>query len=59
MWRIWRMYRELTRYGHTTYIRYCPPHFVEWQCPKHQDSKTIHIDEYVEDMSSNLRKIEI
>ncbi|HZC20576.1 MAG TPA: hypothetical protein VE223_02925 [Nitrososphaeraceae archaeon] len=32
-------YRELTRYGHTTYIRYYPPHFVEWQCPKHPDAK--------------------
>jgi hypothetical protein len=43
-------YRELTRYAHTTYIRYDPPHFEEWQCPKHPHVKTIHIDEYIEDM---------
>jgi hypothetical protein len=43
-------YRELTRYAHTTYIRYDPPHFGEWQCPKHPHVKTIHIDEYIEDM---------
>ena len=44
------MYRELTRYAHTTYIKHDPPHFVEWQCPKHPSAKTIHIDEYIEDM---------
>jgi hypothetical protein len=44
------MYRELTRYAHTTYIKYDPPHFVEWQCPKHPSAKTVHIDEYIEDM---------
>jgi hypothetical protein len=44
------MYRELTRYAHTTFIKYDPPHFVEWQCPKHHDTKTIHIDQYIEDM---------
>ena len=43
-------YRELTRYAHTTYIRYDPPHFGEWQCPKHPGAKTIHKDEYIEDM---------
>jgi hypothetical protein len=43
-------YRELTRYAHTTYIKYDPPHFEEWQCPKHPGVKTIHIDEYIEDM---------
>ena len=43
-------YRELTRYAHTTFIKYDPPHFEEWQCPKHPDVKTIHIDEYIEDM---------
>jgi predicted RNA-binding Zn-ribbon protein involved in translation (DUF1610 family) len=43
-------YRELTRYAHTTYIKYDPPHFVEWQCSKHPGAKTIHIDEYIEDM---------
>ncbi len=43
-------YRELTRYAHTTYIKYDPPHFLEWQCPKHPGVKTIHIDEYIEDM---------
>jgi hypothetical protein len=43
-------YRELTRYAHTTYIKYDPPHFEEWQCPKHPHVKTIHIDEYIEDM---------
>jgi hypothetical protein len=43
-------YRELTRYAHTTCIKYEPPHFVEWQCPKHPSAKTIHIDEYIEDM---------
>jgi hypothetical protein len=45
------MYRELTRYAHTTFIKYDPPHFVEWQCPKHPDTKTIHIDEYIEETS--------
>ena len=44
------MYRELTRYAHTTYIKYDPPHFVEWQCPKHPGVKTIHKEEYIEDM---------
>ena len=44
------MYRELTRYAHTTYIKYDPPHFVEWQCPKHPDVKAIHIDEHIEDI---------
>jgi hypothetical protein len=44
------MYRELTRYAHTTYIKYDPPHFGEWQCPKHPDAKTIHKEEYIEDM---------
>ena len=43
-------YRELTRYAHTTYIKYDPPHFVEWQCPKHPSAKTIHKDEYIEDI---------
>ena len=43
-------YRELTRYAHTTYIKYNPQHFVEWQCPKHLDAKTIHIEEHIEDM---------
>ena len=43
-------YRELTRYAHTTYVKYDPPCFEEWQCPKHPDVKTIHIDEYIEDM---------
>ena len=43
-------YCELTRYAHTTYIKYDPPHFEEWQCPKHPGVKTIHIDEYIEDM---------
>ena len=43
-------YRELTRYAHTTYIKYDPPHFEEWQCPKHPGEKTIHKDEYIEDM---------
>jgi len=32
------------------YIRYDPPHFQEWQCPKRPHTKTIHIDEYIEDM---------
>jgi len=32
------------------YIKYDPPHFLEWQCPKHPDVKTIHKDEYIEDM---------
>ena len=45
-------YRELTRYAHTTFIKYDPPHFEEWQCPKHPGEKTIHTDEYVEDMLS-------
>jgi predicted RNA-binding Zn-ribbon protein involved in translation (DUF1610 family) len=44
------IYRELTRYAHTTFIEYDPPHFEEWQCPKHPGAKTIHIDEYIEDM---------
>jgi hypothetical protein len=44
------MYRELTRYAHTTYIKYDPPHFVEWQCTKHPSAKIIHIDQYIEDM---------
>jgi hypothetical protein len=50
------MYRELTRYAYTTYIKYDPPHFVEWQCPKHPGVKTTHIDEYMEDipLHSNL-----
>jgi hypothetical protein len=43
-------YRELTRYAHTTYIKYDPSHFEEWQCPNHPGVKTIHIDEYIEDM---------
>ena len=43
-------YRELTRYAHTTFIKYNPPHFEEWQCPKHPGAKTIHVDEYIEDM---------
>jgi hypothetical protein len=43
-------YRELTRYAHTTYIKYDPPHFEKWQCPRHPGVKTIHIDEYIEDM---------
>ena len=43
-------YRELTRYAHTTYIKYDPPHFEEWQCPRHPGVKTIHVDEYIEDM---------
>ena len=43
-------YRELTRYAHTTYIKYDPPHFVEWQCPKHPGAKIIRIDQYIEDM---------
>jgi hypothetical protein len=29
-------FSELTRYVHTNYIKYDPPHFIEWQCPKHQ-----------------------
>jgi hypothetical protein len=29
---------------------YDPPHFEEWQCPKHPYVKTIHMDEYIEDM---------
>jgi hypothetical protein len=37
-------YRELTRYAHTTYIKYDPLHFEEWQCPEHPGVKTIHID---------------
>jgi hypothetical protein len=45
-------YRELTRYAHTTFIKYDPPHFEQWQCPKHPGEKTIHTDEYVEDMLS-------
>ena len=47
-----KKYRELTRYAHATYIRYDPPCFEEWQCPKHPGEKTIHTDEYVEDMLS-------
>ena len=43
-------YRELTIYAHTTYVKYDPPHFEEWQCPKHPGVKTIYVDEYVEDM---------
>ena len=43
-------YRELTRYAYTTFINYNPPHFEEWQCPKHPGAKTIHIDEYIEDV---------
>jgi hypothetical protein len=43
-------YRELTRYANTTYIKYDPPHFDEWQCSKHPGAKTIRIDEYIEDM---------
>ena len=43
-------YRELTRYAHTTYIKYDPPHFEEWRCHKHPGVKTIHIDEYIEDI---------
>src|SRR5918996_5833285 len=43
-------YRELTRYAHTTCIKYDPPNFEEWQCPKHPHANTIHIDEYIEDM---------
>jgi hypothetical protein len=44
------MYRELTRYAHTTYIKYNPPHFMEWQCPNYPGIKTINKDEYIEDM---------
>ena len=44
------MYRQLTRYAHTTYIKYDPPHFEEWQCPKHPSVKTIHTAEYMEDI---------
>ena len=43
-------YRELTRYAHTTFIKYDPPHFEEWQCPKRPHAKTIHKDEDIEDM---------
>jgi hypothetical protein len=43
-------YRGLTRYANTTFIKYDPPHFEEWQCPKHPGVKAIHVDEYIEDM---------
>ena len=43
-------YRELTTYAHTTFIKYDPPHFEEWYCPKHPHAKTIHMDEYIEDI---------
>jgi len=42
-----RIWREVSRYAHTTYIKYDPPHFLEWQCPEHPDAKTIHKDEYI------------
>jgi hypothetical protein len=45
-------YRGLTRYANTTFIKYDPPHFEEWQCPKHPCVKAIHVDEYIEDMLS-------
>ena len=47
MSRICEKYRELTSYAHTTFIKYDPPHFEEWQCPKHPDAKAIHIDEHM------------
>jgi hypothetical protein len=27
---VYEIYRELTTYAHTTYIKYNPPHVVEW-----------------------------
>jgi|SRR5215212_1953090 hypothetical protein len=51
-------YRELIRYAHTTYIKYDPAHFVEWQCPKHPGVKTIHIDEYIEDIPLHSNVLE-
>jgi hypothetical protein len=44
-----------TRYAHTTFIKYDPPHFVEWQCAKHPGANTIHIDKYIEDMRPEKR----
>ena len=37
-------YRELTRYAHTIYIKYDPPYFEEWQCPKHLLGRVILLE---------------
>ena len=43
-------YRELTSYAHTTCTDCEPPDPIEWKCPEHPNVKTVHIDQYIEDI---------
>jgi hypothetical protein len=49
-------YRELTNYAYTNYTDCDPTDLIEWQCPKHPNVKTVHIDQHIEDIPPSLKQ---